>query len=182
MKSGWSAACKAVAGIDRFTDKTGQLLSWLNLFLVSAVCITVILRYWLNTGSIALQESAMYLHALIFLGASGYTLQQKEHVRVDIFYRRMSSRKKALVDSLGTLLLLIPVCVFIGLMSWDYVAQSWTIRETSTDPGGLPIVYILKSLILVLAFTLLLQGVAEGLRSLMILAGKNEQMRESEHG
>ena len=182
MKSGWSAACKVVAGIDRLTDKTGQLLSWLNLFLVSAVCVTVILRYWLNTGSIALQESAMYLHALIFLGASGYTLQQKEHVRVDIFYRRMSRRHQALVDSLGTLLLLIPVCVFIGLMSWEYVGQSWAIRETSADPGGLPLVYILKSMILMLVVTLLLQGVAEGLRSLMIFTGKSQTAGASDHG
>lgn len=171
MTTGWNITKTAVAGIDGFTDKLGQIISWCNLLLVAAVCLVVLLRYWLNTGSIALQELAMYLHALIFLGASSYTLKQGEHVRVDVFYNRMSEKQKALVNSLGTLFLLIPVCLLIGFMSWDYVAQSWSIQEKSADPGGLPFIYLLKSLILVLSGTMLLQGVAEFLRSIMIFKG-----------
>ncbi|OED42051.1 C4-dicarboxylate ABC transporter permease [Endozoicomonas sp. (ex Bugula neritina AB1)] len=169
MKSGWIVLHKVVAGIDRFTEKTGQCISWCNLLLVLSVCCVVILRYFLNIGSIALQEIAMYLNAIIFLGASAYTLKHEDHVRVDVFYRRLSIRHKAIVNSFGSLFLLIPVCVFIGFISWEYVTQSWSIKETSSDPGGLPAVYLLKSLILFLAFTLLLQGIAEFFRALMLI-------------
>ena len=176
--------------IDSLTETTGKTISWLNLLLVLVVCLVVVFRYLLNLGSIAMQESAMYLHAIIFLGASGYTLKHDEHVRVDVFYRNMSSRYKALVNSLGTLFLLIPVCLFIGIMSWEYIANSWSIFETSNDPGGLPFVYLLKSLLLVLVVTLLLQGVAELLRSLMIIKGTlykdhkdhEDHQKESNHG
>lgn len=174
MKSGWIVLHRVVAGIDRLTERTGQLISWFNLLLVISVCLVVLLRYFLNLGSIALQEAAMYFHALIFLGASGYTLKHQEHVRVDVFYRQMSSRSQALVNSLGTLFLLIPVCLFIGLMSWEYVVQSWVIMETSTDPGGLPAVFLLKSLILFLVGTLFLQGIAELLRSVLLLVNGAE--------
>ncbi|AMO54488.1 C4-dicarboxylate ABC transporter permease [Endozoicomonas montiporae] len=174
MKSGWIVLHRVVAGIDQLTEKTGQLISWFNLLLVLSVCLVVLLRYFLNIGSIALQETAMYFHALIFLGASGYTLKHQEHVRVDVFYRRMSPKGQALVNSLGTLFLLIPVCLFIGFMSWEYVVRSWSIMETSTDPGGLPAVFLLKSLILFLVFSLFLQGIAELLRSLMLLANAPE--------
>ena len=169
MKSGWIVLHRVVAGIDRLTERTGQLISWFNLLLVISVCLVVLLRYFLNLGSIALQETAMYFHALIFLGASGYTLKHQEHVRVDVFYRQMSPRNQALVNSFGTLFLLIPVCLFIGLMSWEYVVQSWAIMETSSDPGGLPAVFLLKSLILFLVVTLFMQGIAELLRSLLLL-------------
>ncbi|MGI9282275.1 MAG: TRAP transporter small permease subunit [Endozoicomonas sp.] len=162
----------AVAGIDRFTEKLGRLLSGFNLLLVVSVCLVVLLRYWFNSGSIALQELAMYFHTLIFLGASSYTLKQGGHVRVDVLYNRMSVRQRAWVNCLGTLFLLFPVCFFIGVMSFDYVSRSWAIMETSSDPGGLPLVYVLKSLILVFVATMLLQGVAEFLRSVLILAGK----------
>ena len=169
MISGWSFLYKVVAGIDRFTEATGRCISWFNLLLVLSVCLVVLLRYLFNVGSIALQELAMYLHALVFLGASGYTLKHEEHVRVDVFYRRMSPEKKALVNSFGTFFLLIPVCLFIGFMSWEYVLQSWQIRETSTDPGGLPAVFLLKTLLLFLVFSLLLQGISELLRSILLL-------------
>ena len=174
MSSVWNAVRSSVAALDYFTESIGKVISWFNLFLVFVVFLVVILRYWLNIGSIAMQESAMYLHAIIFLGASAYTLKHDGHVRVDVFYRKMSIRQKALVNSLGTVFLLMPVCLFIGFMSWEYISNSWRVLETSQDPGGIPFIYLLKSLILVMAVTLLVQGVAELLRSLMILSGRNE--------
>lgn len=172
---------QSVKALDLITEHTGRLVSWASLLLVLVVCCVVVLRYLLNMGSVAMQESAMYLHALLFLGASAYTLKHNGHVRVDVFYRKMSPRQQALVNSLGTVFLLIPVCLFIGFMSWDYIARSWSIMETSQDPGGLPFIYLLKSLLLVLVFTLLLQGVAELLRSLMILTGQ-KPLETSEEG
>ncbi|MRI31515.1 C4-dicarboxylate ABC transporter permease [Endozoicomonas sp. OPT23] len=172
MSTGWILISKAVAGIDSFTERLGRLLSWFNLLLVGSVFTVVILRYWFNSGSIALQEAGMYFHALIFLGASSYCLKNGGHVRVDVLYNRMNAKQQALVNSLGTLLLLMPVCLFIGLMSWDYVAQSWRIQEVSQEAGGLSFVYLLKSLILFFVGTMVLQGLAELLRSVMILMGK----------
>lgn len=183
MKVPWEKIRAFTAVIDSLTETAGKAISWLNLLLVLVVCLVVVLRYLLNLGSIAMQESAIYLHAIIFLGASGYTLKHDEHVRVDVFYRQMTSRQKALVNSIGILFLLFPVCLFIGVMSWEYISSSWAIFETSNDPGGLPFVYLLKSLLLVLAVTLLLQGCAELLRSMMIIKGIHHvDQEELNHG
>ena len=157
--------------IDSLTDMTGRFLSWLNIALMLSVCAVVFIRYVLNEGSIALQELAVYLHATIFLSASAYTLRHDGHVRVDIFYRRFSPETKGLMDACGTLFLLIPVSLFMGFISWEYVEQSWQIRETSHDPGGLKGVYLLKSLILVLVVTLLVQAIAEFLRGVLAFKG-----------
>lgn len=180
MTFSWPAIRTIVRTLDSFTEPVGKAISWLNILLVSVVFLVVILRYLFNMGSIALQESSVYLHSIIFLGASGYTLKHNEHVRVDVFYREMSPGNQAIVNSLGTLFLLIPVCLFTGVMSWDYIFNSWVILETSQDPGGLPFVYLLKSLILLLIITLLIQGMAELLRSAMIVMGKDQE--EIAHG
>ncbi len=166
---------KAIKHIDGFTETFGRVISWLNIALVLSICSVVFLRYVLNEGSIALQELALYLHATLFLGASAYTLRHDDHVRVDIFYRQFSPRIKGLVDAFGTLFLLIPVCLFIGFISWEYIETSWKLQETSHDPGGLPAVFLLKSLILVLVATLLIQGVAEFLRGILCFTQNHTQ-------
>ncbi|CAM3479108.1 TRAP transporter small permease subunit [Parendozoicomonas haliclonae] len=156
---------------DSFTEVTGRVLSWLNIALVISICTVVFMRYVLSLGSIALQELAIYLHAFIFLGCCAYTLRHDGHVRVDIFYRRFSARKKAIVNVLGTLFLLTPVSLFIGYASWDYIETAWQLRESSHDAGGLPWVYLLKSMILFLVATLLIQAIAELLRGLLTISG-----------
>ena len=126
--------------------------------------VIVVLRYGFNIGSIALQESVTYLHAMVFLLGAAYTLRRDEHVRVDIFYQRFSERRKALVDVAGTLLFLIPCCFYIFWVSLDYVEASWSIYEGSREAGGLPAVFLLKSLIPLTAALLGLQGLAFGAR------------------
>jgi TRAP-type mannitol/chloroaromatic compound transport system permease small subunit len=91
-------------------------------------------------------------------------------VRVDIFYRDFSPRAQAWVNSLGGIVFLMPLCVFILVSSWNYVAESWAIRETSPEPGGIPAVFLLKTLIPLMAVNLFLQGLAETLRSALVLA------------
>ncbi|HSG19149.1 MAG TPA: TRAP transporter small permease subunit, partial [Burkholderiaceae bacterium] len=91
------------------------------------------------------------------------------HVRVDIFYSRLSTRGKALVDTAGILLLRFPVCLFILWTSWDYVAVSWRIREGSAETSGLPYVYLLKTTILLLGGFLLWQGVAELIKAMRLM-------------
>ncbi|WP_084611382.1 TRAP transporter small permease subunit [Zooshikella ganghwensis] len=160
---------KITIQVDQLTENIGRFVSWLTLLLMFAVFLVVLLRYVFNIGSIALQESAHYIHAFIFLTASGYALKHNAHVRVDILYRKMSTKRKALIDALGSLFLLLPVCFFIAIISWDYVTRSWLITESSSEPGGIPGVFLLKTFILIMCAVLILQGCAELFRSILIL-------------
>ena len=118
----------------------------------------VVLRYGFNLGWIWLQESLTYLHVLVFSVVAAWTLQQDGHVRVDIFYARMTEKNRARVDLLGSLLFLVPLCIFTLVISWPYVAYSWKLLESSREAGGLPLVFLLKSLIMVMPALLLGQA------------------------
>lgn len=155
--------------IDAFTSGSGKALSWLCVAMAMITTFIVVLRYGFNTGSILAQEAVVYLHGCLFLLGAAYTLQRGGHVRVDVFYRSFSERTKAWVNSIGGLLFLLPLCAFILLGSWEYVLSSWSMREVSPEPGGIPAVFLLKSLIPLAAFTLALQGIAEVSRSLLVL-------------
>lgn len=155
--------------IDQLSELTGRILAWLSLLMMVMLCLVVLLRYGFEVGSIGLQEGVTYLHASIFMLGAAYTLKQDAHVRVDILYRNFSPRSKAWVNSLGGIIFLLPLCIYIFFISWDFVVQSWQIREVSTEPGGIPAVFLLKTLIPVMAINLGLQAVAEILRSAMVL-------------
>ena len=147
--------------IDQFTHWLGRAVAWLALAMVLLMVSIVILRYFFQFGSIAMQEAVMYLNAAVFTLGAGYTLKEQGHVRVDIFYSRLSARRRALVDLLGGALFLLPAMACIVWLSWDYVALSWRIREGSAEASGLPLVYLLKSGLLILAGLMLVQGVSE---------------------
>lgn len=155
--------------IDSFTEKTGKLILWLTLLMMLFVCIVVLLRYVFQIGSIALQELVVYFHGTVFLLGCAYTLKKEGHVRVDIFYRNFSARTQAWINSLGGIVFLLPLCVYIFITSWSFVAQSWEIREVSPEPGGIPAVFLLKTLIPLMAINLALQAIAEILRNTIFL-------------
>jgi len=157
--------------IDALNEQIGRGTSWLTLAIVMVSVIVVILRYCFNIGSIATQESISYMHALIFMLGAAYTLKHNAHVRVDIFYHRFNEKTQGWVDLLGTLFLLIPVCLFIIISSWEYVADSWAIQESSRNSGGLPAVYLLKSTIIIMAALLLLQAISLAIKSLFSAIG-----------
>ena len=136
----------------------GRGVSWLTLLMVVLTFSIVILRYGMNQGWIWMQEIVTYLHAVVFMTAAAWTFQTDDQVRVDIFYRDRSNRHKAWVNLLGTLVFLIPFSIFLIVVGWDYVAASWATKEGSREAGGLPLVYLLKSLILVLPALLLIQS------------------------
>jgi len=161
-------------GIEALSEWTGRTIAWLTLAMVLVTFAVVVLRYLFNLGWIAMQEAVTFLHALVFMLGSAYTFKHDGHVRVDIFYRKLGPRAEAVVELLGTLLLLMPVAAFLALESWDYVATSWALREGSGEAGGLPGVYLLKTSILLLAGALLLQGLAHGIRALLVLLGHPE--------
>jgi len=169
-----------VSFLDNIAEKVGRTIAWLTLLMVIIQFGIVVLRYLFNIGWIAMQESILYMHALVFMLGAAYTLKHDSHVRVDIFYHKMSHRGKAWVNLLGTLLLLLPVCLFIFTYSWDYVTSSWALLESSREAGGLPGLFILKTSLLAIACFLGLQGISLILKSLLILLGVNEE-EESKH-
>jgi len=175
----WTTALKRTAhAIDILNDWTGRGVAWLTLGMVVVTFGVVLLRYLFESGSIAMQESISYMHALLFLLGAGYTLRHDGHVRVDIFYRRFSHRGRAWVDLFGALLLLLPLSIFILWHSWDYVASSWSLLEGSREAGGIPAVYLLKSAILAMALLLILQGSSQIIHSLLILRGEEGSVEE----
>lgn len=159
--------------LELINDKTGIAVSWLTLLMVLVTFLVVVLRYLFDIGSIGLQESINYMHACVFLIGAAYTLQKNAHVRVDIFYQKLSAHKKAWIDLFGTVFFLTPTMLFIFIISWEYVSESWSVLESSREAGGLPGVYLLKSVILVMAFLMLLQGLANALRSIQIIQQKD---------
>ena len=163
---------KTIQLIDHINDIVGRSISWLTLLMVIVTFLIVMLRYIFNSGSIAMQESIIYLHTIVFMLGVAYTLKQNGHVRVDIFYEKMSVRCRAWIDLLGTIFLLIPFCIFIIVFSWNYVSLSWSLLEGSRDAGGIPALFLLKTTIPVMAVLLMFQGIAQGLRSVLVLKGQ----------
>lgn len=154
--------------LDRISTFTGRAAAWLTLAMVVGTFIIVVLRYVFDTGLIWMQESVTWMHAVVFMLGAAYTLQAEEHVRVDIFYREMSQQRKAWINLLGVVFFLWPLCVFFIVESADYVAASWRSGEVSRDAGGLPYPFVplLKSVLLLMPFTLILQGLSMAVRSI----------------
>lgn len=156
--------------IDRLTDRIGNAIAWLSFAMMLITCTVVTLRYLVQSGNLILfQETVIYLHATAFMLGAAWTLKRNGHVRVDVIYRKLGPRSRAWIDSLGTLLFLLPIAVFLLLVSLEYVDRSWSIRETSAEPGGIPAVFLLKSLIPLMALLMIVQGIAELLRSTLLL-------------
>jgi len=158
------------ATIDRLTAAVGRTVSWCLVGMVVVQVVVVLMRYVLGLGSIWLSETIIYAHATLFMGAAAWTLQRGGHVRVDIFHAAASPRTRACIDLAGALLLLLP---FVGVLAWfalPYVARSWAILEHSPEASGLPLVFLLKTLILLFAVLLGLQGLAQAARAWLVLA------------
>lgn len=154
--------------VDRLSALTGRAASWLTLAMVLVTFIVVVLRYVFDSGLIWLQESVTWMHAVVFMLGAAYTLQQEEHVRVDVFYRTMGAKRRALVDLFGVLIFLLPLCVFLGWKSFDFVTASWRMQEASRESGGLPYPFIpiLKTVLVLMPVAVAMQGLSLLLRSI----------------
>lgn len=163
----------AIKNLLQFTDWliefSGRLLAWALVLLVFNTVLVVVLRYGFDIGATALQELTTYLHASAFMLGAAWTLRHDGHVRVDIFYQHYSPRRRAWVNALGTLLFLLPFCGYILTYSTGFFLDSLAMRETSSEPGGLPALYLLKGLIPLSALLLALQGLVELVRAIAIL-------------
>lgn len=158
--------------VDGVNEHIGRVLSWLTLGMVLVQFALVMMRYVFGLGSTIVQESVVYMHSIVFLVCAGYTLVHNGHVRCDIFYSASAPRKKAVIDLVGVFVFLLPMCVLIAWVAWPYVRASWAVLEGSQEGGlGIPAVYLLKTLILVFAVLLALQGLALAAHSALILKG-----------
>jgi len=156
--------------IDRLTTGIGRTVAWLALAVVLLQFALVVARYLFGLGSIWVTEAVIYGHATLFMLAAAWTLRAGGHVRVDVFYAEASPRTRAIIDLLGALLLLLPFAMVLIWLSLPYAARSWDILERSQESSGLPLVYLLKTLIPAFALLMALQGVAQAIRALMALA------------
>ena len=159
------------ARIDSFNDYVGRAVSWTTLLLVLVTFVDVVMRYFFNTSFVFTQELEWHIFAFIFLMGAGYTLKNEGHVRVEVFFGKLSPKGKAWINLVGVLFFLIPSCLLFIKTSLPFVRESFHVMEGSPDPGGIPYRFILKSCIPAGYSLLLLQGLALGLSSLLQLVG-----------
>ena len=175
MQASLSVLAALTRAIDVVNEHVGRVASWLALLMVLLQFVVVVMRYIFGAGFIAMQEGVIYLHATLFMVGAGYTLLHGGHVRVDIFYREARPRRRALVDLLGVILFLLPVCVIIGWASWPYLEQSWSVFEGSKETSGIHAVYALKSMIMAFVVLVALQGLSLALHAVLTLAGRQRR-------
>ena len=146
--------------INKINTRIGKSFAWLLLIMVVLTCIIVILRYLFNIGFIWMQELVRFCYAMVFLACAAYTLAEDEHVRVDIIYSNLSNKSKSIINIIGSIIFVIPVCLVIIYYSFNYVVNSWAQLEGSLEERGLHAVYILKSFIWIFAIMLIFQSLS----------------------
>lgn len=170
--------------VDRVTSGLGRFISWMALLMVLIGAYNAIARYLgrfigVNLSSNLYLELQWYLFSLIFLLGAGFALKNDAHVRVDVLYGRLKARGKATINVVGSVLMLVPFCIFVLWVSWPSIRNSWAVREASPDPGGLPR-YPLKAVIIVAFVLLLAQGIVELLKDVRVLRKGGEAAVEDE--
>lgn len=167
--------CRISGWIDALNRVVGRVVSWATLLVVVVVFVDVVMRYAFNTSFVFTQELEWHLFGFIFLMGAGYTLLKDGHVRVDIFYQRLSKKGKAWINLLGVLFFLLPGCYLILATSWPFVVNACITGECSPDPGGIPHRFIVKSFIPAGFFLLLLQGISMGIHALLTIVNYEEE-------
>jgi TRAP-type mannitol/chloroaromatic compound transport system permease small subunit len=159
----------------------GNTFMWLSVGIVLVCFWVVIERYAFSTTRLWMQDLYPWLNGVMFTAVSGYALYRNDHVRVDIFFRPASVVRKAWMDLLGVLLFLLPFAWVVYTYSFVFVQRSWGLSEASANPGGMPGLWVLKTFILVFAIVIALQGVAMMLRSILIIARREDLVPDDYH-
>jgi len=162
-----------IKGVDAANDWIGRSVAWLTLGCVLTCFAVVVLRYAFNVGFPWMQELYVWQHAAVFMAGAGYTLLHGGHVSVDVLYGRASPRRRAWIDIAGTLVFLFPWLAVVATASAPFVLSSWSIREGSGTAGGMPALYLLKSLLWIFCALLFVQGLALIARRGLFLAGQD---------
>jgi TRAP-type mannitol/chloroaromatic compound transport system permease small subunit len=157
--------------IDCFQERFGRGVSWLSLGMVLVVFGDVVFRYVFRITSGATQELEWYLFGTLYLLAAGYTLLHDEHVRVDIVYSKLSPRRRAWLDFALFWLFFFPSCAVVIYAAWPFVRTAWSVWEGSPDPGGLPLRWLLKSMIIAGFVLLIVQGISQTIKLFYVAMG-----------
>ncbi len=166
--------------MDKIIDVVGYMTGVLLIVMILNVAFDVMMRYVFHNSSIGMQELEWHTFAVIMLYGTGYALRHNAHVRVDFVYDRLSPRKQARVNVVGTIFFLLPLALLVIYGSWDFVMDAYTTHEISEDPGGLPYRWIIKVQI-PLAFVFLLFCAADFLLyNLNVLRGKESPLPDPE--
>ncbi len=166
--------------LENLSECTGRLTSWLALGMVILAFTVVLAQKFLNINLQKSYDLALYFHACLFMFGIAYTLKHDSHVRVDIFYQKFSAKTQAWIDLCGSLLFLLPMCLFIFINSWRYVLDSWAIHEGSISNSGLELIFLLKTVMLIMPVLLALQGIAVILRCVLVIR-EEETIIHPEH-
>jgi len=163
---------KLSQALDAINERVGQAISWFTALLVALICIDVLMRYLFNFTLIWMGELEIYFFSLCFLLGAGYAFKHDKHVRVDLFYSKMSPKGQARVNLIGGLLFLLPWTLITIIVASRYAYFSFIIGESSSQVGGLPALYILKFSIVLGFLLLLFQGISSISKSLLVLLDK----------
>lgn len=159
-----SVTLRVIQTLERINGWLGKSIAYLGLLMAVVTLVIVVLRYGFDTGSIALQESLLYMHGTLFMIGLSYAMQTGSHVRVDILYSRLSPQTQRWINLFGHLIFLIPLALVILVYSWDYVSASWRVRESSPEAGGIPAIFLLKTIIPFATVLLILQALCDLVR------------------
>ena len=139
----------------------GYICALLVILMTVNVFVVVVLRYVFGISFIWMQETYVWMHAFIFMLGAGYAYLNDDHVRIDIIYRNTKKRYKIIVNILGNVFLLLPFLYIIWSYSFPFVYRSFQMNEISREAGGLPMIFILKSAILIFVILLFLQVISK---------------------
>ena len=173
------ALAAIVSAISALNAVVGKVFAWLALASVLLCFAVVVQRYVFETTHLWMQDLYVWLNGALFTAVAGYAFMLDDHVRVDIFYRPASLRRKALLDLIGVLVFLLPFCTIAWIYSAPYVGRSWNLLEGSSNPGGMPGLFVLKTFILLFIALVALQGIAMALRSVLVLANKQDLLPQA---
>ena len=135
--------------LDAFIRRIGEWTSWVWLALLTVIVSNVVLRYVFGEGRIEFEELQWHLYSVGFLIGLSYCLESDDHIRVDFLHHRFSARLQAWIELYGILLLLLPFAALMLIYSVPFIAESYTIREVSDAPGGLPYRWLIKAALFV---------------------------------
>lgn len=156
--------------VDKIVDFSGKIGASALVVLIFLIVYDALMRYFFQSGSIALQELEWHLFDILLLLSLAYTFSHDAHVRVDIFYNHFSDRSRAWINFLGTLIFILPFSLLVIYLGIGFVELSFTQMEASADPGGLPYRFLIKSLIPLSFILMVLQSL-----KIIIISFKNIQ-------
>jgi len=158
--------------LNKITDIVGSITAVVMLLMMLNVFFDVVARYVFSNSSVGMQELEWHFFSVMFLFGIAYALKEEAHVRVDFIYDRLSDKKRAVINIVGTILFLLPFALLIIFGSYEYVFDAYDVNEISEDPGGLTHRWIIKAMIPLSFIFLLLSAVGYILKNIRIYKGE----------